>query len=195
MAFRAPAWHPVTMLLGFTMRYMADPFTITDQSGQAMYEVTTVPDIAERLALRQAGGGPVLVGVARDAGTGGFQVNVGAKRAALVRSRGLIRKQYLIECAEVALSVGGSVPGGSYQVLREAAIGQAASIEVRREAARVGWTSGFRVLISVAEGEDPVLSIGLVLGLEYLCDDRRTAVGELASAGRVIGGIGGMATR
>jgi uncharacterized protein YxjI len=182
------------MLLSFTMRSMADPFTISDQSGQARYEVTTVPDIAERLALRQAGGGPALVAVVRDPGTGGFQVNVGAKRAALVRSRGLIRKQHLIECEGAALSVGGSVPGGSYQIFRAAEIGQAAPIEVRREAARVGWTSGFQVLISVAEGEDPVLSIGLVLGLEYLCDDRRAAVGELGSARRVIRGIGGITT-
>lgn len=135
----------MAMLLGFTMRSMADPFTITDQSGLARYEVTTVPDIAERLALRQSGGGPALVAVVRDPGTSGFQVHVGAKRAALVRSRGLVRKQYLIECAEVALSVGGSVPGGSYQIFREAEIGEAAPIEVRREAARLGvdvWFSG-----------------------------------------------------
>jgi uncharacterized protein YxjI len=183
------------MLLGFTMRSMSDPFTITDQSGQARYEVTTVPDIAERLALRQAGGGPVLVAVVRDPGTGGFQVTVDARRAALVRSRGLIRKQYLIEGEGAALGVGGSVPGGSYQIFRDAEISHVAPIEVRREAARVGWTSGFPVLMGVAEGEDPVLSIGLVLGLEYLCDDRRAAVGELGSARRVIGGIGGAAAR
>lgn len=181
------------MLLSFKMRSMSEPFTIADQSGQAVYEVKTVPDVAERLALRQAGG-RALAAVIRDPGTGGFQVNVGAGRAALIRSRGLLRKQYLIECPGAALSVGGSVPGGSYWISRDAGIGQAAPIEVRREAARVGRTSGFQVLLSIADGEDPVLSMGLVLGLEYLCDDRRVAVGEFSSARRAIGGIGGVAS-
>jgi hypothetical protein len=181
------------MLLNFTMRSMADPFTISDQSGRASYEVATVPDVAERLALRQVGG-PALAAVVRDPGSGGFQVNVGAERAALIRSRGLIRKQYMIECAGATLNVGGSVPGGSYRIFRDAEIGQAAPIEVRREAARVGRMPGFQVLISVAEGEDPVLSIGLVLGLEYLCDDRRVAIGELSAARRTIGGVAGTAT-
>src|SRR5215475_5319630 len=106
----------MAMLLSFTMRSMSDPFTITDQSGQASYEVATVPAVAERIALRQLGGGPALAAVARDPKTGGFRVNVGAERTALVRSRGLIRKQYLIECEGAAFSVGGSVPGGSYQI-------------------------------------------------------------------------------
>lgn len=174
------------------MRSMADPFTITDQHGQASYEVKTVPDVAERIAIRQVGG-PALAAVVRDRSTSGFQVNVGTERAALVRSRGLFRKQYLIECAGSALSVGGSVPGGSYCIFRDAEIGQAPPIEVRRGVARVGWTAGFEVLISVAEGEDLVLSLGLVLGLEYLCDDRRAAVGEFSTVRGVIGGLGGMA--
>ncbi len=182
------------MLLAFKMHSMSEPFTITDQLGQAAYEVKTVPDVAERLALRQAGG-PALAAVVRDPRTGGFEVSVGAEQVALVRSRGLIRKQYLIESTGAALRVGGSVPGGSYWISRDAGMGQAAPIGVRREAARVGWTSGFQVLISIAEGEDPVLSTGLVLGLEYLCDDRRAAVGELSSARRAIGGIGGAASR
>jgi uncharacterized protein YxjI len=183
------------MLLSFTMRSMSDPFTISDESRQARYEVATVPAVAERIALRQAGGGPALVDVVRDPGTGGFQVNVGAERTALVRSRGLIRKQYLIECKGAAFSVGGSVPGGSYQIFRDASTGLGAPIEVRREAARVGWSSGYQVLIGVADGQDAVLGIGLVLGLEYLCDDRRAAVGELGSARRALGGIGGAAIR
>jgi len=59
----------LAMLLYFTMRSISDPCTITDESGQSRYEVTTVPDIAERLALRQAGGGPALVTVVRDPGS------------------------------------------------------------------------------------------------------------------------------
>jgi uncharacterized protein YxjI len=183
------------MLLSFTMRSMSDPFAITDQSGQARYEVATVPAVAERIALREAGGGPVLAAVVRDPRTSGFRVNVGATRTALVRSRGLIRKQYLIECEGAAFSVGGSLPGGNYQIFSDAEVGHVAPIEVRREVARVGWSSGFHVLIGVADGEDAALGIGLVLGLEYLCDDRRAAVGELGSARRAIGGIGGAAIR
>lgn len=130
-----------------------------------------------------------LAAVIRDPGTGGFQVSAGDGRGALVRSRGLIRKQYLIECAGAAFGVGGSVSGGTCWISRSAGNGRAAPIEVRRQAVSAGWMSGFQVLVSIPEGEDLALIIGLVLGLEYLCDDRRVAAGEFSSALRGIGGI------
>jgi hypothetical protein len=90
---------------------MADPFVITDSRGQTRYEVKSVPDMVERLSLRAAGGGE-LAAIVRDGMSGGFQVLIAGDHVALVRARGLIRKQYLVDVPGGGLSVLGNVDQG-----------------------------------------------------------------------------------
>lgn len=164
------------MQLAFTIRSISDPFVITDVRGP-LYEVKTVPDTAERLSLRAAGGGE-LAAVVRDGVSGGFEVLIDGTRAALVRTRGMIRRQYLIDKAGDTLSVLGNVYGGTYSLTPGADIAGPPQVVVSRS--RIGAGDDLRV--TVADGEDPVPLIAVVLGIEYLNDDRRAAIGELAAA-------------
>lgn len=164
------------MQLTFTIRSISDPFVITDVRGP-LYQVKTVPDTAERLSLRAAGGGE-LAAIVRDAGSGGFEVLIDGTRAALVRTRGMIRRQYLIDKAGDTMSVLGDVYGGTYSLAPGAGAAGPPQVVVSRN--RVGAGDDFRV--TVADGEDPVPLTAVVLGIEYLNDDRRAAIGELAAA-------------
>ena len=164
------------MQLTFTIRSISDPFVITDVRGP-LYEVKTVPDTAERLSLRATGGGE-LAAIVRDAESGGFEILIDGARAVLVRTRGMIRKQYLIDKAGGTLSLLGNVYSGTYSLTTGADVAGPPQVVVMRN--RVGAGEDFRV--TVADSEDPVPLTAVVLGIEYLNDDRRAAIGELAAA-------------
>lgn len=177
------------MQFAFTIRSMADPFVITDSSGQPRYQVRSVPDVAERLSLR-AGGGE-LAAVVRDAMSSGFEVLVASERVALVRARGLIRHRYLIDAPGEGLSVLGSVDDGAYALAAGASAESGTHRgQVRRAATLRGRSVGYETEVVVADGEEPVRVIAIVLGLEHLCEDRRVAMGELKVGWRVMRAFG-----
>lgn len=164
---------------------MGDPLTIVDSAGQPCYNVRTVPDVAERLSLRAAGGSE-LAAIVRDAASGGFQIIVAGERVALVRSRGLIRKQYLIDTPCDDISVHGDVHRGMYALSTGTGLESAPQVQVRRETA---GGRGFSLLVIVPD-DDPLRLLAMVLGIEYLAEDRRVGVGELQTGIRAIRGLG-----
>lgn len=161
-----------------TIQTMADPFTITDSHGQDCYHVRTIPDIAERLALRAAGGSGELATIVRDA-AGGFKVLIAGERVVLVRLRGLIRVQCLVDTPVGSLNVRGNVLRGSYAICTSADIGADSQVRVLRQRQAPRYGVKYQVSISVADGEDPVRFIAAALGIEHLCEDRRLNTGEL----------------
>ena len=173
---------------------MANPFTITDSHGQECYQVTIVPDIAERLALRAAGGGQLAV-IVRDPASGGFEVLIAGERAALVRLRGLIRVQCLVDTPRGSLSVRGDVLRGRYALCTSADIGAEPQVQVLRQSATPRYGVKYEVGVSVADGEDPVPFIATVLGIEHLCEERRLDVGDLQTGLGVVGRLLGMSRR
>jgi hypothetical protein len=168
---------------------MGDPLTIIDSAGQACYSVRTVPDVAERLSLRTAGGGE-LAAIARDAKSGGFQIIVAGERVALVRSRGLIRKQYLIDTPDCDISVYGDVYRGMYALSIGADLERAPQVQVRRETASGRAAGNFGLLVIVPDDDDPARLLAMVLGIEYLAEDRRVGSDELRTGRRAMTGLG-----
>jgi uncharacterized protein YxjI len=154
-------------------RSMVDPLTITDSEGLARYHVQSVPDVAERLAFRDLNGDQ-LAAIVRDPASGGFEVLIAGERAALVRLRGLVKVRCLIEAPGGSLDVDGDVPGGSYELYANADPAAEPLAEVRRTYARslVSVSSAYEVNVSATD-EDPVRYLATVVGIEYLCDDRR----------------------
>jgi hypothetical protein len=165
-----------------TIRSMGGPLAITDSEGKEHYHARTVPDIGERLALRAADGGGQLAAIVREPMTGGFEVLMAGQRTALVRFRGLVNVQCLVETPDDGLVVTGDVPSGTYKLCRNADLGAEPLAEVvRRGRSNVRYELG----VSVADGEDSVRLLATVLGIEYLCEDRRAETSDLRTGLKV----------
>ena len=160
---------------------MGGPLTITDSEGKERYHARTVPDVGERLALRAADGGGQLAAIVREPMTGGFEVRIADKRMALVRFRGLVNVQCLIESADGGLVVVGDVLSGTYELHPSLDPGA----EPLAKVVRRGGAGRYVLGIGVADGDDPVRLLATVLGIEYLYEDRRTETRDLRSGLRV----------
>lgn len=166
------------MELNCVIRSMADPFVITDDSGQAVYEVTSVPDVAERLSLRGAADGE-LAAIVRDPMSGGFHVLISRDQAALVRARGFFWRQYLIDGSAGGLTVRGNVDRGTYALDAGAGLDGHPRAQVWRQEVR----NAARVIRMVAaDNDDTVQLSAIVLAVEHLADDRRTSLEEFKAA-------------
>jgi hypothetical protein len=168
---------------------MGDPITIIDNDGQVCYSVRTVPDVAERLSLRAAEAGE-LAAIVRDATSGGFQIIAAGERVALVRSRGLITKQYLIDTPGNDMSLHGDVHQGMYALSLGADLERAPRVEVRRQASSGRASGSFGLFVGVPANNDPARLLAVVLGIEYLAEDRRVGIGELRTGLGVLRGLG-----
>lgn len=175
------------MRFTYSIKTMASSFTIADSHGQDCYQVSTVPDVAERLALRQAGGGQLAV-IVRDAVSHGFEVLIAGERAALVQLRGLINVQCLVDTPGGSLGVPGDVLHGSYALSTSADIGAdpQPQVQVQRQPATPPYGMKYQVGVDLADGEDPARFIATVLAIEHLCEDRRCNSGELQTGLRVL---------
>lgn len=167
------------------IRSMADPFVITDNHRHVLYEVRTVPDVAERLSLRSSSGGE-LAAIVRDGISGGFQVLIAGEQAALVRARGFIRRQYLIDGPAGRLAVEGNVDEGTYAL----AAGAGTDEQPRARVWRQPFRNGSRLRVIAADGDDTVQLFAIVLAVEYLSEDRRTSLDEVKAARGVLRLIG-----
>ncbi len=161
----------------FSFLSMGEPFTILASSGQVGYEVRTVADVAEHLSVRAVGGAEAG-SVVRDALTSGFRVLANGEEVALVPARGLFRRRYLIEGAGEPLSVTGNVYGGWYELRAGGANGLTRVQVVREEVVRP-LSTRINVQATIAGGEDNLRCLAIVLGIEYLAEDRRQTFSEL----------------
>lgn len=166
----------------FSFLSMGEPFTILAASGQPGYEVRTVADAAEHLSVRAVGGAEVVT-VVRDEMTSGFRALADGGQVALLRAKGLLRRRYLIEGAGEPLRITGHVYGGWYEVRAGGANGRTRVHVVREEVARP-LSTRINVWATVADGEDHLRCLAIVLGIEYLAEDRRQTVSELGLSRR-----------
>ena len=168
-----------------SIKTMASSFTIAGSHGQDCYQVSTVPDVAERLALRHAGGGQLAV-IVRDAVSHGFEVLIAGERAALVQLRGLINVQCQVDTPDGSLVVRGEVLHGRYALGTSADIGADPQVRVQRQPATPPYGAKYQVGVDLADCEDPARFIATVLAIEHLCEDRRCNTGELQTGLRVL---------
>jgi len=169
------------MELNCVILSMADSFMITDDSGQALYKVTSVPDVAERLSLRSATGDEIAA-IVRDPMSGGFQVLIAHEQAALVRAQGFFRRSYLIDGSAGGLTVRGNVDQGTYALAVGASFDGQVRAQVWRRAVRYGARVGSGLRVVTADADDTVQLSATVLAVEYLVEDRRSNLAELKAA-------------
>jgi hypothetical protein len=168
-----------------TIQSMGGPLTIFDSEGKERYHAKTDPDVGERLALLPADGGGQLAAIVREPMTGGFAVVIANKRMALVRFRGLVKVQCLIEVPDSDLVVDGDVPSGKYELYPNADSGAEPLAEVVRTRGPGRYNVKYDLSVSIADDADPVRLLATVLGIEYLCEDRRVETSDLRTGLRV----------
>lgn len=161
----------------FSFLSMGEPFTILASSGQVGYEVRTVADVAEHLSVRAVGGAAVAA-VVRDPRTSGFRVLANGEEVALVRARGRFRRRYLIAGAGEQLNVTGHVYRGRYELRAGDANGLTRVQVLRKEVVRL-LSTRTNVRAVIASGEGHLRCLAIVLGIEYLAEDRRQTFNEL----------------
>jgi hypothetical protein len=67
---------------------------------------------------------------------------------------------------------------------------RAPQVQVRRETARGRAAGTFNLLVIIPADDDPARLLAMVLGIEYLAEDRRVGIDELKASRRAIGGLG-----
>jgi uncharacterized protein YxjI len=141
---------------------LTDRFAITDDAGTPQFEVQGRFAFSKKLSINDAAGAQVAV-ISRAAFSRSYQIAAGGQTAA-VTPRGFFGQRFEIDSAAGQLEARGNFSGRQYTVTRSGV--QVAAISQLR-------TLRERFAVEVAEGEDPVLMLCVVLVIETIRDDRR----------------------
>lgn len=150
---------------------LTDRFTITDGSGLPQFEVQGRFGLARRLSLRDVSGVEVAT-ISGKALSSRFEILVDGQPTT-VRPRGVFRTHYEIDSPGGPLEAQGNFSGRTFTVTR----GGAAVATVSQQR-----TLKEQFAVDVADGENPVLMLAVILVIETIRDDRRRAAGA-AGAG------------
>ena len=151
---------------------LTDRFAITDPAGQPQFEVQGRVALRQRLSIRDMAG--IEVGAITKAGFRlRYDISAGAVQAS-VRPRGLFRAGFTVDASTGQLLARGSFTGRNYDVLRGATV--VASVSQQRSIRE-------RFAVDVADGEDPVLMLAVILVIEIVRDERRRSAATEAAAG------------
>ena len=145
---------------------LTDRFTITDGSGLPQFEVQGRFGLARRLSLRDVSGVEVAT-ISGKALSSRFEILVDGQPAT-VRPRGVFRTHYEIDSPGGPLEAQGNFSGRTFTVTR----GGAAVATVSQQR-----TLKEQFAVDVADGENPVLMLAVILVIETIRDDRRRAAG------------------
>ncbi len=147
---------------------LTDRFTITDEAGAARFEVR---GRFKRLSLREASGLEVATITGKTLSSQ-FEILVDGQPTT-VRARGVFHARYEIATPAGPLEARGNFSGRTFTVTRGAAT--VATVSQQRALRE-------RFAIDVADGENPVLMLAVILAIETIRDARRAAAGA-AGAG------------
>jgi uncharacterized protein YxjI len=153
---------------------LTDRFAITDDTGTPQFEVLGRLAFTRQLSVRDAAGTEVAAIRGRGLSTR-YEILAGGQLTT-VRPRGFFGQRYEIESAGSLLEARGNFSGRQYAVTRGGV--QAAAVTQLR-------TLRERFAVEVAEGEDPVLMLAVVLVIETIREDRRRSA---AASGAAAGG-------
>jgi uncharacterized protein YxjI len=143
---------------------LADRFAITDETGMPQFEVQGRFAFAKKLSIRDAVGMEVAV-ITRQAFSRTYEILIGGQRAS-VTPRGIFGQRFEIASPAGQMEARGNFSGRQYSVTRDSA--QVAAVSQLR-------TFRERFAVEVADGEDPVLLLCVVLVIETIRADRQAA--------------------
>jgi uncharacterized protein YxjI len=157
---------------------LLERFEITDGAGTPQFEARG--HLGSRITLHDTSGQEVA-DVRKHLMTDTHEVYVGGQRAAQVRHAGIFGDKYDIQSTFGYLNARGHFDGGDYTISRD---GTPVARMVRQFSLREKFA------IDVADNENPLFFLALVLAIEAIHDERRQQRG---SGGGL--GIGGMVAR
>jgi uncharacterized protein YxjI len=159
---------------------LLERFEITDATGAPQFEARG--HLGSRITLHDRSGQEVA-DIRKHLMTDTHEVYVGGQRAAQVRHAGIFGDKYDIESAFGYLTARGHFDGGDYSVSRD-------GTPVARMVRKFSLCEKFAV--DVADNENQLFLLALVLAIEAIHDERRERHG---AGGLGLGGVGGMIAR
>jgi len=149
---------------------LTDRFTIADEAGVPQFEVQGGFGLTQRQSFRDTSGTEVAV-ISQRAFSSRYEIQAGGVHAT-VSPRGLFGKYFEIDSSAGLLEARGNFSGRSFAVVRG---GRTAATVSQQRVLREEFA------IKVADGEDPVFMLAVVLVIETVKARRRAAA---ASGGR-----------
>ena len=150
---------------------LAERFTITDESGAPRFEVRGRFGFSKRLSLCEPSGVEVAT-ITGKALSSRYEILIDGQPTT-VRPRGVFRPHYEISAPGGPLDARGNFSGRTFTVTRGAAT--VATVSQQRSLRE-------RFAVDVADGENPVLMLAVILVIETIRDARRTAAGAAGGA-------------
>jgi uncharacterized protein YxjI len=148
---------------------LSDRFAITDESGLPQFEVRGRFALSRQLSIRDGAGAEVAI-VSRRGWASRYEILTGGQTTT-VRPRGFLGNRFEIVSPAGVMEARGNFSGRQYSVTGNG-VHVAAVTQLR--------TLRERFAVEVADGQDAVLMLAVVLVIETIRDDRRR---EAAAAG------------
>jgi uncharacterized protein YxjI len=156
---------------------LTDRFTISNEEGLPQFDVQGRFGLSKRLSLRDPSGREVAT-ITGKALSSRYEILVDGQPTT-VRPRGVFRTRYEIDSPGGPLEAQGNFSGRTFTVTRS---GAAVATVSQQFALRERFT------VDVADGENPVLMLAVILVIETIRDDRRRASGAAGGgAGAAVG--------
>jgi uncharacterized protein YxjI len=150
-------------------------FAITDDTGTPRFEVQGRFALARKLSVRDMAGTEVAV-IARQGLGSRYQIRAGGQETT-VRPRGFFGRRFEIDSPAGPMEAHGNFSGRQYAITSGGT--PAAAVTQLR-------TLREQFAVEVADGQDAVLMLSVVLAIETIRDGRRSAAA--AAAGAAAGG-------
>lgn len=139
-------------------------FAITDEGGTPYFDARKKSSLARKLTVRDTEGTEVAV-ISRQGLTRRYRILAGGQETT-VRPRGLAGRRFEIDSPAGPMEARGNFSGRRYAITLGG--GQAASVAQLR-------TFRERFAVDVADGQDPVLMLAVVLVIETIRNARRSS--------------------
>jgi uncharacterized protein YxjI len=155
---------------------LADRFAITDESGMPRFEVQGRLALSRQLSIRDAAGAEVAV-ISRRGWAPRYEIVAGGITTT-VRPRGFLGNRFEVLSPGIAMEARGNFSGRQFAITANGV--QAAAVTQLR-------TFRERFAVEVADGQDAVLMLAVVLVIETIRDDRRRQAGAAGATAAVTG--------
>ena len=146
---------------------LASRFAITDETGAPQFEVQGRSAFSRKLTICDGSGMEVAV-LARRGLAQRYEIQAGGQLST-VRPRGMLARRFEIDSPGGAMEARGNFSGRQYAVMR-GGVHAAAVTQLR--------TLREQFAVEVADGEDPVLMLAVVLAIEIIRTERRSGGGS-----------------
>lgn len=144
---------------------LSGKFTVTDAEDTAQFEVTGQFAFGRKLSVSDPSGAELAV-ISRRGLARRFQIVLAGGQETTVSPRGFLGRRFEIDSPAGPMEARGNFSGREYAIT--SGDGTAATVTQLR-------TLRERFAVDVADGQDPVLMLAVVLVIETIRDDRRRA--------------------